>query len=166
MCPSKQLMCWLLGPLVVALLRGNWLTRANFTNGLLEVWAWLEEVRHRGQVFKGYLIHGLFLSCFLYFLATMKGEPLLHHASPLWCSSLPQVQNNGISWWTKASETLSQNKSFFLLNCFSQVFGTVIKSPYNSKSCYQRRRIIVATTWQCGSEAFGTGLWQKFWKLG
>jgi hypothetical protein len=46
-------------------------------------------------------------------------DVLVHH----------RPRNNGASWpWTVSSETMSQNKPFFLLSCFSLLFVTKKKS--------------------------------------
>jgi hypothetical protein len=76
------------------------------------------------------------ISCpqnFFCFLATIKWASLLHHLvpwSPPWCSALPWPESNGAKWpRIETSETMNQNKSFFLVNGFLRSLSQWQKKP-------------------------------------
>jgi hypothetical protein len=85
------------------------------------LWAWIEANWKKKEAWRfGIFLFASWPSCSELRCSTT--------CSPQWCSASLQANSNGASGpWTKTSESMSQNKSFLLLNRFSQVFVTVTK---------------------------------------
>jgi hypothetical protein len=128
----QRLICKRFSPQLVVLLRADCIVRVlsswmEFTywwvHNWMDLWRWslFGESGHWGCAFEGCILSPT-LPILLSASWPPWGEQFSNSPHPL-SHDLLRPRNDGAKWlWTETSDTMSQNKSSFISNCFFQAF--------------------------------------------